>query len=245
MAEESAKGYIYLVVNSSMWWFEDNGIPNKRGVGTAHPYSKVGETGNLASRLSQYNQPNTGMPCVYRYEFAMKVNDSRAAESKAKYLLKERNCRQEAPGLGVEWYFATAEQVRAVFESIQAEFDGEFVDPPPPRTFKSQEDVRKIVKDKQITTSDAYREVKDELYLPDSPWKETTAYKYLNPDAVNMDISVFVAALKTRGIQKATQYEQANLTGFPTLQNIADGYFEGFKSLTEIVDRYMPLRSRR
>lgn len=228
-----------------MWWFEDDGIPNKRGIGKAYPYSKVGKTGNLPSRLSQYNQPNTGMPCVYRYEFAMKVNDCHTAESKAKCLLKERNCRQEAPGLGTEWYFATVEQVRAVFESIQAEFDGEFVDPPPPRTFKSPEDVRTIVKDKQITTSDAYSQVKEELYLPDNPWKDTTAYKYLNPDAVNIEISVFVDALRTRGIRKPTQYEEANLSGFPTLQNIADGYFEGFKSLTEIVDKYMPMRSQR
>lgn len=244
--------YIYLIHNTTMWWFDNHGIYNLDGLGIPYLLCKIGLTTQTPQqRLAQYNVENTGMPKPYRYKLLMRVNDCRGAETRVKNILTEngRHCRQGAPGLGTEWFFATYDIVHTIFSTIiRDEFEGEFVDPPLPNPLHMMSaDIRKIVEKEDLTTSVLYAEAREKFGLPPEPWGTESAYSYLNPIAATVMIGEFLAKLKKENKLTPSSYQDlinhhVESRHYPSLDNIADGYFEGFKSFTEIVEKNFPQR---
>lgn len=248
--------YIYLIWNPSKWWFDNHGIYNQDGLGIPYPLCKIGLTEKQTpkERLAQYNGKNTGEPKAFRYKLLMRVNDCAAAEIMVKKILKEegRWCRPNAPGLGTEWFFATYDIVHTIFTTIiRDKFEGEFVEPPLPNPLHMiPEDIRKIVENEKLTTSVLYAEAREKFGLPPEPWGTESAYSYLNPIAATVTIGEFLAKLRIGDRLTPSSYENlinyhVECRHYPSLDNIADGYFEGFKSFTEIVEKNFPQRSRR
>jgi len=248
--------YIYLIYNTTMWWFDNNGIYNLDGLGTSHHLCKIGLTTQTPQqRLSQYNVENTGMPKPYRYKLLMRVNNCKAAEIRVKKILKEhgRWCHQGAPGLGTEWFFATYDVIHTIFSTIiREEFEGEFVDPPLPNPLHMMpEDIRTIVEREELTTSKLYAAAMETFGLPPEPWGTESPYYYLGTQAQgHTPIGVLVEKLNRENVKTPSAYESMlayhpECKFFPSLDNIADGYYEGFKSFTEIVEKHLPQRSRR
>jgi hypothetical protein len=245
--------YIYYVYNPTMWWFDSYGNYNLDGLGVPHLLCKIGRTTQTPQqRLRQYNGENTGMPKPYRYKLLMRVNDCVAAESRVHKILKEqlRHCHQGAPGLGTEWFFATDDIIHTIFSTIiRDEFEGEFVDPPLPNPLHMMpEDIRKIVEKEDITTSREYAEAREKFGLPSEPWGTESAYYYLaSGPRGHVSIGEFLEKLRRDKVRTASEYSDLinyhpECKFFPSLDNIVDGYYEGFKSFTEIVDRHFPQR---
>lgn len=256
MTDESTLQYIYFCYNTTMWWFDNHGIPNLDGIGVPHHLCKIGlTTQRPQDRLSSYNGSNTGMPKPYRFKLVMRVNDCNAAETRVHNILKEQGrwCHQGAPGLGTEWFFATEDMIETIFSTIiRVEFNGEFVDPPLPNPVNMMaEDIRKIVKDNDLTTSSFYNEVVDKFALPPEPWKNESPYYYLNPHMRGhpqlVPIGVFVDKLRIENVRTTGDYESMlayhpECRLYPSLDNITDGYFDGFKSFTELMNTHFPRR---
>lgn len=251
--------YIYCVYNPSKWWFDNHGLFNQDGLGTPHRLCKIGLTTQTPQeRLNGYNFKNTGEPKAFRYKLLMRVNNCRGAETRVHKILKEqgRHCHPDAPGLGTEWFFATEDMIRTIFSTIiHDEFEGEFVNPPLPNPMHMMpEDIRKIVEDNELTTSRLYAEAMEKFGLPSDPWGQESAYYYLNPDMRGHSqltpMGVFLDKLRRENVKTPSSYESMlayhpECRLFPSLDNIVDGYFEGFKSFTELIDRHFPQRSRR
>jgi hypothetical protein len=195
------------------------------------------------------------MPKPYRFKRVMRVNDCNAAETRVHNILKEQGrwCHQGAPGLGTEWFFATEDMIETIFSTIiRVEFNGEFVDPPLPNPVNMMaEDIRKIVKDNDLTTSSFYNEVVDKFALPPEPWKNESPYYYLNPHMRGhpqlVPIGVFVDKLRIENVRTTGDYESMlayhpECRLYPSLYNITDGYFDGFKSFTELMNTHFPRR---
>jgi hypothetical protein len=246
--------YIYLIWNPSKWWFDNHGVYNQDGLGIPYPLCKIGLTKQTPQeRLKGYNGKNTGEPKAFRYKLLMRVNDCDAAETRVKNILTKegRWCHPDAPGLGREWFFATYDIVHTIFTTIiRDEFEGEFVEPPLPNPLHMMpEDIRKVIEKEGLTTSLRYAAAREEFGLPPEPWGSTSPYYYLNPLSAVMSIQIFLEKLKKENVRTASKYEdmvnQHDCIYYPSLDNIADGYFEGFKSFTEIVEKSIPQRSRR
>lgn len=256
MSDDYTLQYIYYCYNTTMWWFDNHGIPNLDGIGVPHHLCKIGlTTQRPQDRLSSYNGSNTGMPKPYRFKRVMRVNDCNAAETRVHNILKEQGrwCHQGAPGLGTEWFFATEDMIETIFSTIiRVEFNGEFVDPPLPNPVNMMaEDIRKIVKDNDLTTSSFYNEVVDKFALPPEPWKNESPYYYLNPHMRGhpqlVPIGVFVDKLRIENVRTTGDYESMlayhpECRLYPSLDNITDGYFDGFKSFTELMNTHFPRR---
>lgn len=248
--------YIYSIFNPTMWWCDDHGTYNLDGIGTPHHLYKIGRTTQTPQeRLNGYNGKNTGMPKPYRYKLLMQVNDCIGAEGRVHKILKDQGrwCHQGAPGLGTEWFFATEEMIHTIFSTIiRDEFEGEFVDPPLPNPLHMMpEDILTIVKRERLTTSKLYAAAMETFGLPPEPWGTESPYYYLGTQAQgHTPIGVLVEKLAQEGVRTASAYTQMlvqhpDCKHFPSLDNIADGYYEGFKSFTEIVEKHLPQRSRR
>ena len=259
MSDETQKvEYIYLCQNPTMWWFDNNGVPNLDGVGTPHKLCKIGLTIQPKERLTTYNHANTGMPKPYYYKLLMQVNNCKDAEKKVHSILKQmdRWCHAGAPGLGTEWFYVTEEMISVIFSTvIRDQFEGEFIQPPLPNPVNMMpEDILKIVKENDLTTSRYYNEVVDKFGLPPEPWGNESAYHYLNPEMRGhpqlVPIGVFVDKLRMENVRTTGDYESMlayhpECILYPSLDNIADGYFDGFKSFTELVNTHFPRRMRR
>jgi hypothetical protein len=249
--------YIYSVFKPGRWWFDNNGSINDDGLGTPirGPY-KIGLTTQTPQeRLSGYNGKNTGEPRAFRYELLMRVNDCAAAETRVHKILTERGCwcHPDTPGLGTEWFYATKEMIYEIFSTIiRDEFEGEFVDPPLPNSLHLKpEDIRKIVEKEHLTTSKLYAEAIETFGLPSEPWGTVSPYYYLCTEPrKEIHIGLLIKKLTEENARTASAYEQMlvqhpDCSYFPSLDNIADGYYAGFKSFTEIVDKHLPRRMRR
>jgi hypothetical protein len=262
MSDEINQQYIYCVVNDDMTWFELDGVPNKSGsrMGIPYPLCKVGRTDSLRNRLGQANptKDNTWMPGVYKFAFAMRVNNDVKAETRVHNILKGEGLwrRPDGKGNGTEWFYATLERIHTIFSTIiHDEFEGEFVDPPQPKLKSmTNEEILKVVEKEDLRTSDKYINAPEELGLPPEPWGQESAYYYLNPDMRGHSqltpMGVFLDKLGRENVKTPSSYESMlayhpECRLFPSLDNITDGYFEGFKSFTELIDRYFPQRSRR
>jgi hypothetical protein len=109
------------------------------------------------------------------------------------------------------------------------------------------EDIRKIVENEELTTSVFYAEAREKFGLPPEPWGTGSAYSYLNPFSATVTIGEFLAKLKAENKLSPSSYEDMinyhrECRHYPSLDNIADGYFEGFKSFTELVEKNFPQR---
>jgi hypothetical protein len=246
--------YIYSVFKPGRWWFDNNGSINDDGLGTPirGPY-KIGLTKKMPQeRLDTYNRNNTGEPRAFRYELLMRVNDCAAAETRVHNILTERGCwcHPDTPGLGTEWFYATKEMIYEIYSTIiRDEFEGEFVDPPLPSSLHLKpEDILDIVKKEHLTTSVLYAEAREKFGLPAEPWGTVSPYYYLCTEPRgHILIGVLVEKLVQDNVRTASAYEQMlvqhpDYKHFPSLDNIADGYYEGFKSFTEIVEKNFPQR---
>ena len=241
--------HIYCLTNPSMWWFDDNGTYNREGRGVPHPLCKHGRTEHPRDRDNAYlnEAVATGMPTGYRCEFLMRVNDAVAAERKVGGILKQqgRHCPPDTVGLGKEWYYATPEYIRGIFDAVAAEFEGVYVDPPRARAARlSEQEILKLCAKYALTTSAQYTERAEELCLPPAPWKEGRPYPFLNPTVETMPIEAFVAELRRSLIRTVSEYDDWRPPSFPTRQAIEDGYFPQHSSLLEILAYYMPTRGR-
>ncbi len=242
--------HIYCFTNPSMWWFDDNGTYNREGRGVPHPLCKVGRTEHPRDRDNAYlnEAVSTGMPTGYRCEFLLRVNDDVAAESRVHKILKEqgRHCAPDTTGLGKEWFYATPEYIRGIFDTIATEFNGVYVDPPRARATRlTESEILKLCATYELTTSTEYAERAEELCLPPAPWKEGRPYPFLNPTTETMPFEEFVEELKRSSVRTTSAYDEWRPRLFPTRQNIEDGYFPRYGSLLEILDQHMPTRGRR
>jgi hypothetical protein len=241
--------YIYIVVNPSMWWFDENGDYNHEGRGIPSLLSKVGRTVRPPGRDNDYLNEGvkTGMPTGYLCDTLMRVNDQWAAERAVHDTLKAegRWCAPDTTGLGTEWFYAPPEHVRKIFESIRDRFEGVYLDPPRARAARlSPQKIQEICAKKEITTSADYAARADELMLPPAPWKSDPPYLFLNPSP-QITLNEFITALRTNNITNVGAYDAWRPGSFPSRRNLEDGYFPKYKSLLEIIDEHMPSRSRR
>ena len=243
-----------------MWWFDNNGIPNLDGIGTPHYLCKIGKTEQLPkNRLRGYNTSDTGMPKSYRYKLLMRVNNCAKAESRVHAHLHDKGvwCHPDAPGRGTEWFFATEDTIRDIFDNIvRPEFGGEYEEPELPNPLRMMpEDIRKIVNSKNLTTSKEYDAAMEVSGLPPRPWNDGSPYHYLasllTPSPVFTPFENFIALLRIEvNVRTPSAYNEMLIrnpeaSSFPSLANISDRYYVGFKSFNEIVDKHFPYRVRR
>lgn len=252
--------YIYYCYNPTMWWFDNNGDPNLNGIGTPHHLCKIGLTKQPPKeRLRGYNTSDTGMPKSYRYKLLMRVNNCAKAESRVHTYLHEKRlwCNPDAPGRGTEWFFATEDMIRNIFDNIiRHEFDGEYEEPELPNPLRMMpEDIRKIVNSKNLTTSKEYDAAMEVSGLPPTPWKDDSPYHYLaslrTPSPTITPFENFIDLLRREpNVRTPSAYSEMLLrkpeaSSFPSLVNISDRYYSCFKSFNEIVDKHFPARVRR
>lgn len=113
----------------------------------------------------------------------------------------------------------------------------------------NKKEIQKLCIQLNIQTSKEYEKLCKEFnHLPEDPrFNGTTWFDFLNPNVEKLDLKVFINTIIEKNLRLPSEYnEWYYQNGYPSLQNIRDGYFrEDQTNFIELMEKFSPVERRR